>query len=383
MTEDSLTRREFAKLGTAGFVASLLPGNVARGQNAEAPTAEKSETGWPAATVVLLGGGSTLREGTHVPLEELRQSLKLKLSDKVLDPSGLLREMIKRARNHPPKVEIITCASAYVANETGEETSHILKMLGAGEVNYARFPANRAYPQMEDITQKRNDLQQALSLTPLSKETEEKQNDKLLEAERKKWRDEVVATRAAILAQPAIKKRVKEADIVWLDGGNQLRLAKILEKSGIDALITERLGKSDFVLGGNSAGVAVMAPKNSMIYDDINKYGMQNGADFLPFSGGIDMHLFDENKNDRAARLLQATLKNPGGLGIGLAKHGGCIIQAGKAEVFGAGEVVLARDGEELGRYKKGEVIDLSPWVQMAKTPAKSLPEKPASAPGR
>lgn len=69
-----------------------------------------------------------------------------------------------------------------------------------------------------------------------------------------------------------LKEKLLEYGMVWVRGGNTFILRRAYRSSGFDALIKEKVEDKDFVYGGYSAGVCILAPslKGLDIVDDPN-----------------------------------------------------------------------------------------------------------------
>jgi len=58
----------------------------------------------------------------------------------------------------------------------------------------------------------------------------------------------------------AATKRLPEADVIWVRGGNVFVLRRTLADSGADAIVVDLLERDAIVYAGYSAGVCVLAP---------------------------------------------------------------------------------------------------------------------------
>jgi dipeptidase E len=69
-----------------------------------------------------------------------------------------------------------------------------------------------------------------------------------------------------------LKERLSEYGMVWIRGGNTFILRRAYRYSGFDELLKEKIGDKDFVYGGYSAAVCILAPSlNGLdIVDDPN-----------------------------------------------------------------------------------------------------------------
>lgn len=153
--------------------------------------------------------------------------------------------------------------------------------------------------------------------------------------------------------QDALKK-INNADVIWMNGGSQIKLRRILEsaKAGLPEAILTRYNDGETIIGGTSAGAGIMS--SVMIYNSERidgvlhpkiSYGLKLWPEVI-----VDQH-FTERK--RLKRLEIAVSKHPGLIGIGIDEHTG-ILYTNKQEfkVVGPGTVtvLVPQDG---GGHKK------------------------------
>lgn len=158
-------------------------------------------------------------------------------------------------------------------------------------------------------------------------------------------------------------RRIEDADLVYLTGGDQLRLTSILGGSPVLQAIRD-MYQAGGVVAGTSAGAAAMPP--TMIFEGVATTGamqkgnvqMTPGLGLLP-GAVIDTHFIDRG---RFSRLLEVVTANPGHVGLGLGEDTGVVVRSGHlVEVIGTGLVVVV-DGHQLrfsniSRASKGEPI--------------------------
>lgn len=163
--------------------------------------------------------------------------------------------------------------------------------------------------------------------------------------------------------KPENLERIKQAEVIFFTGGNQLRLKEFLAGSQLHHLMQQRFQHEEITIAGTSAGAAAMS--NRMIYEGYGSYSLMKGevktTDGLSFINNvfIDTHFTERG---RFGRLAHAVTKRPEFVGIGLGEETGIIIKsANHVEVFGTG-VVTIMDGSKV-RYtnipdvKEGEPI--------------------------
>jgi cyanophycinase len=157
-------------------------------------------------------------------------------------------------------------------------------------------------------------------------------------------------------------ERVKEADVVFFTGGDQLRLTNILGDSDFLRAVRERF-ENGAVIAGTSAGAAALS--DTMIYRGESKYGlvknnvsMRRGFEFVE-NIAFDTHCIGRG---RILRLFQAVAQNPDNIGIGLSEDTAVVMHEEHImEVVGNGTVVVV-EGSHLRKsnidtIKTGDLI--------------------------
>ena len=144
-------------------------------------------------------------------------------------------------------------------------------------------------------------------------------------------------------------KRLEEADVIMVTGGDQLRLTSILGGTAFQDLLLKKYQTEDFIYAGTSAGAA--AASNNMIYQGSSSESLLKGE--VKITGGmgliggviIDTHFVQRG---RIGRLFQSVVSNPRILGISLGEDTGLLItNNSKMEAIGSGLVILV-DGREI-----------------------------------
>lgn len=173
-------------------------------------------------------------------------------------------------------------------------------------------------------------------------------------------------------AAPELVEQVKNADVIFFSGGDQLKLATILNATPFFAALKEREAEGA-VVAGTSAGAAVMS--ELMIYGGRNKKGLRKGEVMMAAGFGFVSHaVFDTHFNYEHENFITATLKKlrnlvmppkekpqplgrlprlfnvvaaaPHKAGIGLDEDTGVIFRGNEFEVIGSGNVTVV-DGRE------------------------------------
>lgn len=148
---------------------------------------------------------------------------------------------------------------------------------------------------------------------------------------------------------PEMVKRLEEADVIMVTGGDQLRLTSILGGTDFQDLLLKKYQNEEFIYAGTSAGAA--AASNNMIYQGSSGEALLKGE--VKITGGmglingviIDTHFVQRG---RIGRLFQSVVSNPRILGIGLGEDTGLLItHNSRMEAIGSGLVILV-DGREI-----------------------------------
>jgi cyanophycinase len=135
---------------------------------------------------------------------------------------------------------------------------------------------------------------------------------------------------------------VKQATFVWFPGGDQTRLMKALEGTGILEAIRARY-EAGALVGGTSAGAAVMS--RVMITGDAfdlqsitaAKTDTRSGIGLFP-AAIVDQHFL---KRQRMNRLISAVLDHPDLVGIGIDETTAIFVTGTRFEVLGKSSVVV------------------------------------------
>ena len=148
---------------------------------------------------------------------------------------------------------------------------------------------------------------------------------------------------------PEHLKKIKEADIIFFSGGDQLRITTILGGSAILKEIRRRYREEFCIIAGTSAGASAMP--ETMIYGGESSEALLKGTvDITTGIGLIRKVIIDSHfiKRGRFSRLMQIVSTNPGAIGLGLGEDTGVVIEKGRIiKAIGNGLVVIF-DGHDL-----------------------------------
>jgi cyanophycinase len=135
---------------------------------------------------------------------------------------------------------------------------------------------------------------------------------------------------------------VKQATFIWFPGGDQTRLMKALDGTGIPEAIRAQY-ESGALVGGTSAGAAVMS--RVMITGDAFDLQSITAAktDTKPGIGLFPGALVDQHflKRQRMNRLISAVLDHPDLVGIGIDETTAIFVTDRRFEVLGKSSVVV------------------------------------------
>ncbi|MCA1811596.1 MAG: cyanophycinase [Halobacteriales archaeon] len=136
-------------------------------------------------------------------------------------------------------------------------------------------------------------------------------------------------------------ERVRDADVVYMTGGDQLKLTTTIGGSPVADAMHERYAAGG-VIAGTSAGAAAMSSTMIAGGDDgtmrKGSVRMAPGLDFIK-SCIVDTHFLDRG---RVGRLLEVVASNPGHVGLGVGEDTALLVREGRhVEVVGSGVVVV------------------------------------------
>jgi len=155
---------------------------------------------------------------------------------------------------------------------------------------------------------------------------------------------------------------LEDVDLIFLTGGDQLRLTTILGGSKVLQAIQNRL-EAGALIAGTSAGAAVFS--DTMIYEGKSEEGLFKGSVLTTSGFGfVEKIIFDTHfmARGRIGRLIQIITTNPTCIGVGIGENTGVILKGdGVVEVVGTGQVIIV-DGCDIGHsnimnIKPGEPI--------------------------
>lgn len=156
-------------------------------------------------------------------------------------------------------------------------------------------------------------------------------------------------------ADPANMELILQSDVIFISGGDQMRLTSIFGGSAALSAIRKRY-EDGAVIAGTSAGAACQS--TTMVYgghatDSLRKGAVKMTAGF----GLIDKVIIDTHflERGRFSRLMEVGATNPEYLGVGLGEDAAVLFAPDTIHAFGPGHVILV----DSSRITGSNVFDL------------------------
>jgi cyanophycinase len=151
-----------------------------------------------------------------------------------------------------------------------------------------------------------------------------------------------IITREQAEEKPYIE-RLKNCDVVFFTGGDQLRISSILGGTLFLDTILNKYFTEECIIAGTSAGATAMS--QTMIFDGESGEALIKGSVNVTAGIGLVKNLIIDShfiKRGRFSRLMELISSSPGHIGIGLGEDTGIIIRNGYLiEAIGNGLVVI------------------------------------------
>ena len=157
-------------------------------------------------------------------------------------------------------------------------------------------------------------------------------------------------------ASDAYLDMIRRADVLFISGGDQMRLTNIFGGSAALGAIRTR-HEEGAVIAGTSAGAACQS--RTMVYGGPADDALRKGAVKMTAGFGlvedviIDTHFLERG---RFSRLMEVGATNPEYLGVGLGEDAAVLFDGDLIRVFGPGHVVLV----DSSRITGSNVFDLA-----------------------
>ena len=139
----------------------------------------------------------------------------------------------------------------------------------------------------------------------------------------------------------AARQAVESAAFIWFPGGDQSKLMKAFEGTGVPEVISRRY-RDGAVVGGTSAGAAVMSA--IMLTGDADLQSITVGATKTAAGLGlwpeviVDQHHL---KRQRQSRLISLVLEHPTIVGVGIDERTAAIVSGPRFEIIGESSVLV------------------------------------------
>jgi cyanophycinase-like exopeptidase len=165
--------------------------------------------------------------------------------------------------------------------------------------------------------------------------------------------ESIVFKSAEAAEDPYIHQKIKQAEAIWLAGGNQWNYVNYWRNTAVDRLINEGIRDRKIVIGGTSAGMAVLggvyfsAQKGTIRSEEAlaNPFDSSMTIDHqaffdLPILNNVitDTHYSRRNRQGRHVAFMARAFAKQGRTVKGIAcdeRTAVCIAPSGKAFVFG------------------------------------------------
>lgn len=145
----------------------------------------------------------------------------------------------------------------------------------------------------------------------------------------------------ALTDPAAARAAVEQASFIWFPGGDQGKLMKAFEGTGVPEVIARRY-RDGAVVGGTSAGAAVLS--SIMLTGDADLQSITVGATKTAPGLGlwptviVDQHFL---KRQRHSRLLSLVLEHPTLVGVGIDERTAAIVSGRRFDVLGESSVFV------------------------------------------
>jgi len=139
----------------------------------------------------------------------------------------------------------------------------------------------------------------------------------------------------------AARQAVESAAFIWFPGGDQAKLMKAFEGTGVPEVIARRY-RDGAVVGGTSAGAAVMSA--IMLTGDADLQSITVGATkTAPGLGLWPEVIVDQHhlKRQRQSRLISLVLDHPTLVGVGIDERTAAVVSGPRFEVIGESSVLV------------------------------------------
>ena len=171
-------------------------------------------------------------------------------------------------------------------------------------------------------------------------------------------------------ASDVFVEMIRRSDVIFLSGGDQMRLTNVLGASlSLDTIRARR--EEGAVIAGTSAGAACQS--RTMVYggpadDSLRKGAVKMSAGFGLVDGVVmDTHFLERG---RFSRLMEVGATNPEYLGVGLGEDAAVLFDGDLIRAFGPGHVILVDSsritGSNVFELEDGEAVSVQNVIMHA-----------------
>jgi cyanophycinase len=171
-------------------------------------------------------------------------------------------------------------------------------------------------------------------------------------------------------ASDVFVEMIRRSDVIFLSGGDQMRLTNVLGASlALDTIRARR--EEGAVIAGTSAGAACQS--RTMVYggpadDSLRKGAVKMSAGFGLVDGVVmDTHFLERG---RFSRLMEVGATNPEYLGVGLGEDAAVLFDGDLIRAFGPGHVILVDSSQITGsnvfELEDGEAVSVQNVIMHA-----------------
>ncbi|PWE33898.1 cyanophycinase [Maritimibacter sp. 55A14] len=167
-----------------------------------------------------------------------------------------------------------------------------------------------------------------------------------------------------------VVEMIRRADVIFISGGDQMRLTNVLGGSRALQAIRERHAEGA-VVAGTSAGAACQS--QTMVYggpadDSLRKGAVKMAAGFGLVQGVIiDTHFLERG---RFSRLMEVGATNPEYVGVGLGEDAAVLFEGDLMLAFGPGHVIIVDSsqitGSNVSDLADGEAVSVHDVIMHA-----------------
>lgn len=149
-------------------------------------------------------------------------------------------------------------------------------------------------------------------------------------------------------SEPHNIKAAEEATGIFFTGGDQARITELIKGTKLDTVIHHRYQREGVVIGGTSAGAAMM-PDMMIVEGESKTHPRFDTVDMGPGMGFLPGIVVDQHfaQRGRLGRLIAALMRQPAVVGIGIDENTAVIVDGDEFEVIGDGAVTVVDESSK------------------------------------